>query len=103
MSTAATRVEGTARPIPLSRGWSDRLWGYFSKLTQYGYRGWAVMEWECAIKSPEQGAKEGAPFIASHLINATEKAFDDFADSGTDRDQSEDLGAVAYHSYNNTP
>ena len=57
----------------------------FSKLTQYGYDGWAVLEWECCIKSPEQGAAEGAPFITEHLIETTEKAFDDFA--GGDRDQ----------------
>jgi hypothetical protein len=31
------------------------------------------MEWECCIKSPEQGAREGAEFIASHIIEATEK------------------------------
>ena len=35
----------------------------FSKLTQYGFDGWAVMEWECCIKNSEQGAREGAPFI----------------------------------------
>jgi len=58
--------------------------GIFSKLSQYGFDGWAVLEWECAIKSPQQGAEEGAPFIASHIINVTEKAFDDFASSGTD-------------------
>ena len=51
----------------------------FSKLSQYGYDGWAVLEWECCIKSPEQGAAEGAPFIQSHIIEVTEKAFDDFA------------------------
>lgn len=56
----------------------------FSKLTQYGYDGWAVMEWECCIKHPEQGAREGAPFIANHIIQVTEKAFDDFASSATD-------------------
>lgn len=56
----------------------------FSKLTQYGYDGWAVMEWECCIKHPEQGAREGAPFIADHIIRVTEKAFDDFASSATD-------------------
>lgn len=60
--------------------------GIFSKLTQYGYGSWAVMEWECCIKSPEQGAKEGAPFIRSHIIQATEKAFDDFAGVGADED-----------------
>ncbi|MEO9966565.1 MAG: sugar phosphate isomerase/epimerase [Reichenbachiella sp.] len=51
----------------------------FSKLTQYGYDGWAVLEWECSIKSPEQGAREGAPFISDHLIEVTSKTFDDFA------------------------
>jgi sugar phosphate isomerase/epimerase len=55
----------------------------FSKLAAYDYSGWAVMEWECAIKHPEQGAKEGAPFIAEHIIRVTEKAFDDFASTGS--------------------
>lgn len=53
--------------------------GIFSKLTQYGFSGWAVLEWECCIKNSEDGAKEGAIFIAQHLINPTNKAFDDFA------------------------
>jgi len=56
----------------------------FSKLTQYGFDGWAVLEWECCIKSSEQGAAEGAPFISSHIIKAPDRAFDDFAASGTD-------------------
>jgi sugar phosphate isomerase/epimerase len=56
----------------------------FSKLSQYGFDGWAVMEWECCIKSPEQGAREGAAFIAQHIIEVTEKAFDDFAESSVD-------------------
>lgn len=56
----------------------------FSKLSQYDYDSWAVLEWECCIKSPEQGAAEGARFIADHLIQVTEKAFDDFAASETD-------------------
>ena len=51
----------------------------FSKLTQYGYDSWAVLEWECCIKSAEEGAAEGAPFIASHLIESPKSAFDDFA------------------------
>jgi sugar phosphate isomerase/epimerase len=57
----------------------------FSKLTQYGYKGWAVMEWECCIKHPEDGAKEGAVFIKDHIIRVTEKAFDDFAETGNDK------------------
>lgn len=56
----------------------------FSKLSQYDYDGWAVLEWECCIKSPEQGAEEGAQFIADHIIQVTEKAFDDFAGAGSD-------------------
>src|SRR6476659_8750684 len=59
----------------------------FSKLTQYGYDGWAVLEWECALKHPEQGAAEGAEFIKRHMIRVTEKAFDDFAGGSTDRVQ----------------
>jgi sugar phosphate isomerase/epimerase len=58
--------------------------GIFSKLTQYGFDGWAVVEWECCLKHPEDGAREGAEFVKSHIIRVTEKAFDDFADSGTD-------------------
>jgi len=57
----------------------------FSKLTQYGFAGWAVLEWECCIKHPEQGAKEGAIFIEQHLITPTDKAFDDFASVSADK------------------
>lgn len=56
----------------------------FSKLTQYDFDGWAVVEWECAMKHPEQGALEGADFVSNHIITVTEKAFDDFAGGGTD-------------------
>ena len=58
--------------------------GIFSKLTKYGFDGWAVMEWECCIKDSEQGAEEGAPFIAAHIIQVAKRAFDDFAASGVD-------------------
>jgi sugar phosphate isomerase/epimerase len=57
----------------------------FSKLTQYDYPGWAVMEWECCIKHPEDGAREGAEFIRKNIIRVTDKAFDDFASAGTDK------------------
>lgn len=60
--------------------------GIFSKLSQYGFDGWAVMEWECCIKSPEQGAREGAPFIKSQIIEVTSRAFDDFAGADIDAD-----------------
>jgi sugar phosphate isomerase/epimerase len=59
--------------------------GIFSKLAQYDYDRWAVLEWECCIKSPEQGAAEGAPFIRDHIIKVTSRAFDDFAASGVDQ------------------
>ena len=56
----------------------------FTLLAEAGYTGWAVLEWECCVKSPEQGAAEGAPFIAEHIIEVTEVAFDDFAGGQTD-------------------
>jgi len=56
----------------------------FSKLTQHGFDGWAVLEWECCIKDSEQGAAEGAAFIKDHLITVTGRAFDDFAGGAPD-------------------
>jgi sugar phosphate isomerase/epimerase len=56
----------------------------FSKLAQYDFPGWAVLEWECCLKHPEDGAREGAAFIRDHIIRVTEKAFDDFAAMRTD-------------------
>ncbi|HAI28018.1 MULTISPECIES: sugar phosphate isomerase/epimerase [Thalassospira] len=56
----------------------------FSKLAAIDFDGWAVLEWECALKHPEDGAREGAEFIKNHIIRVTERAFDDFADGGTD-------------------
>ncbi|MEM1078869.1 TIM barrel protein [Dinoroseobacter sp. S76] len=57
----------------------------FSKLTANGFDGWAVVEWECAIKHPEDGAREGAAFVRDHIIRPTEVAFDDFAAAETDQ------------------
>ena len=56
----------------------------FSKLAQYDFDGWAVVEWECALKHPEDGAREGAEFVRRHIIRTTPHAFDDFAAQGTD-------------------
>lgn len=78
-------VERAGRFRSLGDGQVD-FSGIFSKLSQYDYDGWAVLEWECAIKHPEQGAAEGAPFIESHLIRVTERAFDDFAGTGADEE-----------------
>jgi sugar phosphate isomerase/epimerase len=58
----------------------------FSKMAQYDFPGWAVMEWECCIKHPEAGAAEGAPFIRDHIIRVTDRAFDDFAGGGADQE-----------------
>jgi sugar phosphate isomerase/epimerase len=51
----------------------------FSQFAKYGYDGWAVLEWECCLKHPEDGAAEGAPFISQHIIRTTDQSFDDFA------------------------
>jgi sugar phosphate isomerase/epimerase len=82
------------------QGWKDRAGRFrslgdgqvdfksiFSKLTQYECDVWAVMEWECCLKSPEQGALEGASFIQKHIIESTGKTFDDFAGAEIDKQQ----------------
>lgn len=51
----------------------------FSKLAQYDFPGWAVLEWECCLKRPEDGAREGAAFIRDHIIHVAGRAFDEFA------------------------
>ncbi|WP_176082898.1 sugar phosphate isomerase/epimerase [Martelella sp. HB161492] len=56
----------------------------FSKLAANDFDGWAVVEWECCLKHPEDGAREGAEFVRHHIIRVTDKAFDDFAGSGSD-------------------
>ncbi|WBU52614.1 sugar phosphate isomerase/epimerase [Paracoccus sp. SCSIO 75233] len=56
----------------------------FSKLAQYDFGGWAVVEWECALKHPEDGAREGAEFVKRHIIRTTPHAFDDFAAQAPD-------------------
>lgn len=59
----------------------------FSKMAQYDFPGWAVVEWECCIKHPEQGAAEGAVFVRDHMIRVTEQAFDDFAGGTADAEK----------------
>ena len=63
----------------------------FTLLAEKGYTGWAVLEWESFIKSPEQGAREGAPFILKHIIDTTEVAFDDFAGGDTDKAKNREI------------
>ena len=57
----------------------------FAKLTANDFDGWAVLEWECCLKHPEDGAREGAQFIADHIIRVADRAFDDFAAGEVDR------------------
>ena len=45
------------------------------------------MEWECCIKDSEQGAREGAPFINSMIIQTAKRAFDDFAGGESDENK----------------
>ena len=79
------------------QGWADRAGRFrslgdgqvdfkaiFSKLAQYDFPGWAVLEWECVLKNQEDGAREGARFIQDHIIRVTDKAFDDFAAADLD-------------------
>ena len=77
-------TERAARFRSLGDGQVD-FRGIFSKLAQYDYDRWAVLEWECCLKHPEDGAREGAPFIKDHIIRVTDKAFDDFAGGNNDQ------------------
>jgi len=54
-------------------------------LAQYDFPGWAVLEWECCIKHPQDGAREGAGFIRDHIIRVAERSFDDFAGGAVDQ------------------
>jgi sugar phosphate isomerase/epimerase len=65
--------------------------GIFSKFAQYGYDGWAVLEWECCVKNSDDGAAEGAPFIRDHIIRMPDKAFDDFAGGESDESTNRDI------------
>ncbi|HEX2527858.1 MAG TPA: sugar phosphate isomerase/epimerase [Geminicoccus sp.] len=56
----------------------------FSQLAVYDYDSWAVLEWECAIKNSMDGAREGAEFIANHIIKVSEGSFEDFIGQGAD-------------------
>ena len=58
--------------------------GIFSRLAGYDYGSWAVLEWECCLKHPEDGAREGAAFVRRHIIRTTPRAFDDFAAQDVD-------------------
>jgi sugar phosphate isomerase/epimerase len=51
----------------------------FSKMAQYDFPGWAVVEWECCLKHPQAGAAEGAVFVRDAILRVTDRAFDDFA------------------------
>ena len=79
----ASWVDRAGRFRSLGDGQAD-FSAIFSKLAAIDFDGWAVMEWECCLKHPEDGAREGAAFIRDHIIRVTEKAFDDFADGGAD-------------------
>ena len=76
-------VERAGRFRSLGDGQVD-FGAIFSKLAQYDFDGWAVVEWECALKHPEDGAREGAEFVRRHIIRTTPHAFDDFASQRTD-------------------
>ena len=101
---AEYRANGKSGVYAGYQGWIDRPGRFrslgdgqvdfravFSKLTQYDYPGWAILEWEDCIKNGEDGAREGAGFIADHIIRVTDRAFDDFAGGSADTAQNRKL------------
>ena len=87
-------LKRAARDRSLGDGQVD-FSGIFSKLAEYDFAGWAVYEWECCLMHPEEAARKGAPFIAGHIIRVTDKTFDDFAGTGTDRQTTRRLLGLA--------
>ena len=87
-------VERPGRFRSLGDGQID-FGGIFAKLAGYNFDGWAVVEWECALKHPEDGAREGAKFVFDHIIRVTDKAFDDFAGGSADRDSNRKMLGLA--------
>ncbi|WP_025129869.1 sugar phosphate isomerase/epimerase [Pseudomonas sp. PH1b] len=87
-------VERAGRFRSLGDGQVD-FKGIFSKLAQYDYPGWATLEWECCLKDQEDGAREGVEFINRHMIQVTERIFDDFAGAGIDRQQINTMLGIA--------
>jgi len=83
-------VDRAARFRSLGDGQID-FKAIFSKFAAFDFDGWAVVEWECCLKHPEDGAREGAQFVKDHIIRVTEKAFDDFAGAGTDDERNHRL------------
>lgn len=77
-------ADRAARDRSLGHGQID-FKGVFSRLTRNDFAGWMVYEWECAFEHPEVAARKGAKFIADHIIEVADRAFDDFAATGTDR------------------
>ena len=82
--------------------------GIFSKLTAYDYGSWAVLEWECCLKNPEDGAREGAEFIARHIIQVTEQSFEDFRQDADEagepkRPRPRPLTAAAWRAFGRRP
>lgn len=59
--------------------------GVFARLAQYDFPGWAVLEWECCLESPEAGARRGAAFIREHILEVQKRAFDAGMAAGPDR------------------
>lgn len=94
---AEFRANGKSGVYGGYQGWVDRpgrfrtagtgqvdFGAIFSKLAQYNYPGWAVLEWEDPLQKGEDGAWQGAEFIQRNIIRVTDRAFDDFASTESD-------------------
>jgi hypothetical protein len=77
-------LDRPGRPFPVAGRRPGGFGAIFSNMAVNNFDGWAVVEWECCLKHPEDGAREGAQFVKDHIIRMTEKAFDDFADTDSD-------------------
>ncbi len=103
----AERPPGNVRRLwNLDGTWAERSLGdgqidfraIFSKFTQAGFDGWATLEWECCLKDPVQGAREGAAFIRERIIESARHSFASEAGTMPDREiNARDLGILSQH------
>jgi sugar phosphate isomerase/epimerase len=58
-------LAAAGRALPLAGDGQIDFKGIFSKLTEYDFDGWAVLEWECCLKDGETGRAKAASLSAA--------------------------------------
>jgi sugar phosphate isomerase/epimerase len=65
-STAAIRTGSTAPGVSVRWATARSISKMFSKLTQYDFDGWAVLEWECCLKDARPARAKAVSLSAAY-------------------------------------